>query len=94
MIIKDISFKGFRNLLDTKISVSDNINIILGDNAQGKTNFLECIWLFNGVRSFRGSKDNELISFYNKDKFAKIDITFFADEREQTATIEISAQTI
>lgn len=87
MIVTQLKFKGFRNLKDGCINPSDGINIIYGDNAQGKTNLLECIWLFNGVRSFRGSKDNELISF--EEKFASINMEFFSDERLQNAQINI-----
>ena len=39
------------------------VNVIYGNNAQGKTNLLEAIWLFSGGHSFRGSKDTELINF-------------------------------
>lgn len=87
MIVKELRFKGFRNLEDGKIIPSDGINIIYGDNAQGKTNLLECLWLFNGVRSFRGSKDNELISF--TEKFAQIELDFYSEDRLQNAQINI-----
>ncbi len=89
MTIKEISFNNFRNLKDGKIEVSDNINVICGDNAQGKTNLLECIWLFNGVRSFRGSKDTELISFDNDKNYATTNLKFFLEDRIQEAQINI-----
>lgn len=63
------------------------MNVIYGDNAQGKTNLLECIWMFNGVRSFRGAKDSELVSFKNTS--ATVSVAFFAEERMQTAQIRI-----
>jgi DNA replication and repair protein RecF len=62
------------------------MNVIMGDNGQGKTNLLECIWMFNGVRSFRGAKDKELIQFGKSS--AKIGIEFYTEEREQNARIE------
>lgn len=89
MTVKEISFKGFRNLKDGSVTVSDNVNVIYGDNAQGKTNLLECIWLFNGVRSFRGAKDNELISFNSENKFAVAGLKFYSQERIQNAQINI-----
>ena len=89
MIVKEISFHNFRNLKDNKIKVSENVNVICGDNAQGKTNLLECIWLFNGVRSFRGSKDAELISFNNDLNYATTNLTFYMEERIQEAQINI-----
>ena len=87
MIISKISFANYRNLLDNEIIPDKGINIIYGKNAQGKTNLLECIWLFNGVRSFRGSKDSDLVAF--KKDFSKLQITVFSQEREQTADINI-----
>ena len=87
MIISKISFANYRNLLDNEIIPDKGINIIYGKNAQGKTNLLECIWLFNGVRSFRGSKDSDLVAF--KKDFSKLQITVFSKEREQTADINI-----
>lgn len=87
VIIQELSFQGFRNLKDNQITVSDGINVIYGDNAQGKTNLLECIWMFNGVRSFRGAKDGELIGFENK--FASSTLKFYAEDRKQEAKIII-----
>lgn len=80
-----LKFENYRNLKDNIIKPCKGVNIIYGDNAQGKTNLLEALWLFCGGHSFRGSKDNELIN-WNKD-FAKIEIKFFGQKREQTAKI-------
>ncbi|MBQ3817138.1 MAG: AAA family ATPase, partial [Clostridia bacterium] len=53
MIIKEISCKNFRNLENIKIFPDEKMNVICGNNAQGKTNILEAIWLFCGAKSFR-----------------------------------------
>lgn len=87
MYIKKYKFINYRNLIDKEITLSKGINIICGENAQGKTNLIEGIYLFSGQRSFRGSKDSELVSFL-KDK-AKLKIYFQSHEREQEAEIEI-----
>ena len=80
-----LKFENYRNLKDNIISPCDGVNIIYGDNAQGKTNLLESLWFFCGGHSFRGSKDSEVI---NWDKnFAKIEMRFLGQEREQTAKI-------
>ena len=63
MKIEKISFKEYRNLKNAEVMPSDGINILCGNNAQGKTNFIEAIWLFTGGRSFRGSKDRDLVTF-------------------------------
>jgi len=87
VIIKELSFHGFRNLKDNTVTVSDGINVIYGDNAQGKTNLLECIWMFNGVRSFRGAKDSELIGF--ESDYACSSLHFYAEDRIQEVRINI-----
>lgn len=63
MKVKQISFKDYRNLKNAKVEPCSGVNVICGDNAQGKTNFLEAIWLFTGGKSFRGAKDKEIIKF-------------------------------
>ena len=63
MIVKKLSFKNFRNLSEGVIEPSNGVNIICGENAQGKTNITEGLWLFTGAKSFRGAKDNEMVSF-------------------------------
>lgn len=78
----------FRNLKEFEFQPCDDVNVICGDNAQGKTNLLEALWLFTGGRSFRGSKDSELIRLKSGMK-AKLNLDFFTTEREQTARIEI-----
>lgn len=87
MYIKKYKFINYRNLIDKEITPSKETNIICGENAQGKTNLIEGIYLFSGQRSFRGSKDSELVSFSKEQ--AKLKITFFSHDREQEAEILI-----
>ncbi|MDO4459677.1 MAG: DNA replication/repair protein RecF [Clostridia bacterium] len=89
MKIEKISFENFRNLEDGSVFPDDNINVIWGNNAQGKTNLLEAVWLFTGGHSFRGNKDAELIRLGVKEKKAKLDAVFFSGARSQTATLNI-----
>jgi DNA replication and repair protein RecF len=63
------------------------VNVIYGKNAQGKTNLLEAMWLFTGGRSFRGSKDADLIAHGGQK--ASLKLRFFSEEREQTAQIDV-----
>ena len=88
MLIKSIKTENYRNLENTEFFPSERINIICGDNAQGKTNLLECIWLFTGGRSFRGSKDSELVSF--GEKYARVSLCFETAVREQNIVININ----
>lgn len=66
MYIQKISFENYRNLKNNLFIPSQGINVIYGDNAQGKTNLIEAIWLFTGGRSFRGARDQELVAFGKK----------------------------
>lgn len=86
MNITGLELKNFRNFKYAQITPSDNVNVIYGDNAQGKTNLLESIWLFSGGHSFRGAKESEFINF-NSD-FANIGINFVAQGYDQNANIK------
>lgn len=61
MYIKSLFLKNFRNYDDIKIDLSESINIIYGDNAQGKTNLLESIYVLGITKSHRSFLDNNLI---------------------------------
>ena len=87
MRVTEISFSSFRNLKDATIEPSEGINIICGENAQGKTNFLEAIWLFTGGRSFRGAKDKDLVRFGEHEAFLELKEKIY--DREQRLKIEI-----
>lgn len=87
MYIKKYKFINYRNLNSKEITPAKGINIICGENAQGKTNLIEGIYLFSGERSFRGSKDSELVGFGKG--VSKLKLNFFSHEREQEAEIEI-----
>lgn len=88
MTVNELSFENYRNLKNNKIEPSDKVNVIYGENAQGKTNLLEAIWLFCGGHSFRGSKENEMVGF--DQNFFKLSMKFFSGGREQDADIIFS----
>ena len=78
MQVKALSFEGFRNLHPGRWQPDGGVNILYGDNAQGKTTLLEACWLFTGSRSFRGAKDTEMVQF-GADA-ARLGLTFEARE--------------
>ena len=88
MIVKNIKLKDFRNYNDLELNLDSGINIFYGNNAQGKTNIIEAIFLSAIGKSFRTNKDSELIKF-NENK-AIIDINYEASDREGNINIEIS----
>lgn len=63
MKIKSLKLKDFRNYDNLEISFCDQTNIIYGDNAQGKTNILEAIYVSGTTRSHKSAKDREMIRF-------------------------------
>lgn len=85
MIVKRLTFSGFRNLVDGEILPCETINVIHGSNAQGKTNLLEAVWLFTGGHSFRGTKDGELPVLKNgkNSDTAALSMTLFTEGRDQ-----------
>lgn len=89
MKIKSLKAEHFRNLKDL-FTEFDDVNIIYGKNAQGKTNLLEAIYLFTGARSFRGARDSELISFGSES--ASLEIEFEGAGRVQSARLNIDGR--
>ncbi|NLL63003.1 MAG: DNA replication/repair protein RecF [Ruminococcaceae bacterium] len=87
MIVNSLKIQNFRNIENMEINPCDGVNIIYGENAQGKTNLLESLWLFTGCRSFRGSKDKEFIKFGKE--FTKIELQFNDEFRNREASIII-----
>jgi DNA replication and repair protein RecF len=61
MIIKSVALNNFRNYETLSLELGTNLNILYGDNAQGKTNVLEAIYVCGTTKSHKGSKDKELI---------------------------------
>lgn len=63
MIIKSIELKNFRNYEELNLNLDGGTNILYGDNAQGKTNILESIYVSGTTKSHKGSRDKEMIRF-------------------------------
>lgn len=74
MKVKSLKIQNFRNISDISLEFDDEINVICGENAQGKTNIIEALWLFSGAKSFRNTKDSEFIKF--GENRAKISVNF------------------
>ena len=63
MIIESLSLKNYRNYENLNLNFSDGTNIFYGNNAQGKTNILEAVYMSGTTKSHRTNKDLELIRF-------------------------------
>ena len=64
MILKTVEITNFRNYAQEKVELNDNINFFIGDNGQGKTNFLEMVYYLALGRSFKNIKDDEIINWH------------------------------
>jgi DNA replication and repair protein recF len=74
MRIKKLKVENFRNLENLDIEFSEEVNIIYGNNAQGKTNIIESIYIFSFGKSFRANKDIELLKFDKEYFLSNIEI--------------------
>ncbi len=88
MVVTELKCRNFRNLREVLLTPCEEVNIIYGENAQGKTNLAEAIWLFCGMKSFRGAKDAELIN-HGAD-FAKLELKFRNSARENRAELTVA----
>ena len=71
MYIEQIRLKNYRNYEDLELSFENKVNVILGENAQGKTNVMESIYVLAMAKSHRTSNDKELIRW--DEEYAKIE---------------------
>lgn len=88
MIIKKIALNGWRNYDWETVEFSPDINVITGQNAQGKTNLLEAVYMLSCGKSFRTRYDKELIGFDYSSAEILADIE--SHGREQTVRIDLS----
>lgn len=93
MHITRLTTENFRNLQDVELLPCQEVNVIYGGNAQGKTNLLEALWLFTGGHSFRGAKDAELPKLSPQGGTnvarASLSLEFFSEGRTQAASLFI-----
>lgn len=89
MIAKSLRCVNFRNIKDETLTPQPGVNVLFGDNAQGKTNLIEALWLFTGARSFRGSRDPEFIGFGGE--FSRLELGFSARGRDNFAAVTFSS---
>ena len=88
MLITNLKIKNFRNYEELNLNFDKKINIFYGNNAQGKTNIIEAIFLCAIGKSFRTSKDKELIKF--NENFLNIEINYEKSDRNGKIKIDIS----
>ncbi len=82
MYITDISLQNFRNYSAQSLSLCNGVNVVYGDNAQGKTNLVEAILVASCGKSHRAASDREMIKIGSS--FADIEVRYVKDNMEQT----------
>lgn len=90
MIIKELKLINHRNYLNEKIIFHENTNILIGKNAQGKTNLLEAIFLCARGYSFKSLKEEKIINFDKEESYLKADINI--GNRKRTVEIKLSTK--
>ncbi|MBQ7171969.1 MAG: DNA replication/repair protein RecF [Clostridia bacterium] len=88
MFVRKVTLKNYRNIKEAEVSFSPGVNLILGNNAQGKTNLVEAIYLFARGRSFRSTPDKDLCR--TGETFFSVKNEYTDRDREQELFIEYS----
>ena len=81
MNLQQLSLRDFRNYEEVTVEFDSGVNLIVGDNAQGKTNLLEAISYLGSGKSFRALRTSEMVRFGAE--FAEIQGRVFSQERQQ-----------
>ena len=87
MYIENLKLENFRNYKKEEIFFINGINLFIGDNAQGKTNIIESIYLTAFGKSYRTIKDNELINFDNE--FCHVNLNYIKNSSKNNIEIFI-----
>lgn len=87
MYIEKVSLTNYRNYETLDLTFGPGVNLILGDNAQGKTNLLESLYMSAMGRSFRTNRDQEMIQFGKK--FARVEIGAIRNQEKIQIEIKI-----
>ncbi len=89
MYCKRIKVENFRNIAFADVEFCEGVNILLGENAQGKTNLLESIYMTSLGKSFRQGSDRDVIRF--GEEYTRIENLYFDGIRDMTLSMSIFA---
>jgi len=84
--IREVKIVNFRNYSELKLEFSKNYNFIYGNNAQGKTNIIEALFLCSSGKSYRANRDEELIKFNENSYYIKL----LVESKETEKIIEVA----
>jgi len=89
MYCKRVEVKNFRNIENACIDLSSGVNVLVGENAQGKTNLLEAIFYTSVGRSFRASNTSEMIRFGEKSAEISLDYRCEGKQRDDNISVKL-----
>ena len=92
MWINKVKIKNFRNYDEQEIELEKNVNVFYGENAQGKTNIIEAIFLCSMGKSFRAKQDKEMIKLNSQN--AVVEIEFQKTDRDGKIKIQLGDKKI
>lgn len=90
MVVKEVKLQNFRNYKQEEVTFHPKVNIFTGQNAQGKTNLLESIYIMSLGKSFRSNKDSDLIGFGEPYSSAKL--RYFKEDQENQIELLFSEE--
>ena len=88
MILKELKLKNFRNYEEESVNFINGINLFVGQNAQGKTNIIEAIYLCAFGKSYRTIKDIEFIKFNRE--FCNISLNYYKNDNLKNIKVNIN----
>ncbi len=90
MVLTELRLRDFRNYEELTLRPAPGRNLFSGENAQGKTNLLEAVFLLSGAKSFRAGRDAELLRFGAEE--ALVSARVFTGGREQSLDLRLGAR--
>lgn len=90
MRLRQLKIENFRNLAAVELAPAEGVNVIYGENAQGKTNLIEAIYLLTGQKSFRAVRESDYLRFGSG--VARIEADFTCQNREKTAALAFGSK--
>ena len=90
MRLTGLTIRNFRNLRSVNLSPAPGVNVIYGENAQGKTNLMEAVYLLTGQKSFRAARESDFVRF--GEEIARIEADFICQGRQKSAALALGGK--
>lgn len=90
MRLTGLTIRNFRNLESVNLSPAPGVNVIYGENAQGKTNLMEAVYLLTGQKSFRAAREIDFVRF--GEETARIEADFICQGRQKSAALALGSK--